>query len=116
MSFLDRFKLQPKYRSADPDVRISAVQDLGNGPDDAALLAAIAREDTEPRVRRAAAARVEEVAVLAALMVSDADEGLRSEISERLAGVAASDNADRALQAVSALTDQRQLADVAQRS
>jgi hypothetical protein len=116
MSFLDRFKLQPKYRSADPDVRISAVQDLGDGPDDAALLAAIAREDAEPRVRRAAAARVEEVAVLAALMVSDADEGLRSEISVRLAGVAASDNADGALQAVSALTDQRQLAEVAQRS
>jgi hypothetical protein len=116
MSFLDRFKLQPKYKSLDPDVRISAVQELGPGPDDAAVLAAIAREDAEPRVRRAAAARVQEVAVLAALVTSDADEGLRSEIGERLAAIAAGENADQAAQAVAALTDQRQLADVAQKS
>ena len=116
MSFLDRFKLQPKYKSADPDVRIAAVQELGPGPEDPAVLAAIAREDIEPRVRRAAAARVQEVAVLAALATSDVDEGVRSEISERLAAMAAGDHADEAAQAVAALTDQRQLADVAQRS
>ena len=116
MSFLDRFKLQPRYKSADPDVRISAVQELGAAPDDAAVLAAIAREDAEPRVRRAAAARVQEVAVLAAIVMSDADEGLRSEISERLAALAAGENADHASQAVAALTDQRQLADVVQTS
>ena len=116
MSFLDRFKLQPKYKSVDPDVRLSAVQELGGGPEDAAVLAAIAREDAEPRVRSAAAARVHEVPVLVALAVSDADEGVRSEIADRLAGVAAGDNADHAAQAVAALTDQRHLADVAQRS
>ena len=116
MSFLDRFKLQPKYKSADPEVRIAAVQELGSGPEDPAVLAAIAREDAEPRVRRAAAARVQEVAVLAALATSDADDGLRSELAERLAELAAGDHADQAAQAVAALTDQRQLADVAQKS
>jgi hypothetical protein len=116
MSFLDRFKLQPKYKSADPDVRISAVQELGGDPEDAAVLAEIAREDAEPRVRRAAAARVQEIPVLAALAVSDPDEGVRSDVSERLAVVAAGENADLAAQAVAALTDQRQLADVAQNS
>ena len=116
MSFLDRFKLQPKYKSTDPEVRIAAVQELGSGPEDPAVLAAIAREDAEPRVRRAAAARVQEVAVLAALATSDADEGLRSELAERLAELAAGDHADQAAQAVAALTDQRQLADVAQKS
>jgi hypothetical protein len=116
MSFLDRFKLQPKYKSVDPDVRLSAVQELGGGPEDAALLAAIAREDAEPRVRRAAAARVDEIGVLVSLAVSDADEGVRAEVSDRLAGVAAGDNADHAAQAVAALTDQRHLADVALRS
>jgi hypothetical protein len=116
MSFLDRFKLQPRYKSADPDVRISAVQELGADPDGAAVLAAIAREDAEPRVRRAAAARVQEVAVLASLALADADEGLRSEIADRLAIIAAGENADTAAQAVAALTDQRQLADAAQKS
>ena len=70
MSFLDRFKIQPKYKSADADVRAQAVAELGAGPltdDDRAILVALANEDPDPRVRRAAAARIEDVAVLASI-------------------------------------------------
>ena len=28
MSFLDRFKIQPKHKSPDPDVRVASVQEL----------------------------------------------------------------------------------------
>jgi len=60
MSFLERFKAQPRHKSTDPDVRLAAVQELGTDPEDAAVLATLAREDTDPRVRRAAAAREKE--------------------------------------------------------
>src|SRR3954468_20799580 len=56
MSFLDRFKLQPRYKSVDPDLRVAGVQELSDSTEDTAVLAALAREDTDVRVRRAAAA------------------------------------------------------------
>src|SRR4051812_40042262 len=116
MSFLDRFKIQPKYKSADPDVRAAAVQELGTGDEDAALLAAIAREDADARVRRVALARVQDMGVLTSAAASDPDPEVRLELLLRLAGIAVSDNAVRAAQAVPALADQRQLADVASTS
>jgi hypothetical protein len=116
MSFLDRFKIQPKYRSADPDVRVAAVHELGDGEDDAEILAAIAREDADARVRRAASSRIDDVAVLAAIATAEPDETLRAELQARLAGVAAGDDAERATVALGALQDQRQLGEVAQAS
>jgi hypothetical protein len=116
MSFLERFKLQPKHKSTDPDVRLSAVQELGTEPEDTAVLAMLAREDTDARVRRAAAGRVENVSVLAAIAVSDPDEALRTETAERLAATAAGDRPDAARQALAALRDQRHLATVARTS
>ena len=53
MSFLDRFKIQPKYKSADPEVRLAAIRELGDGPvtdEDRAAIVALAREDADPRV------------------------------------------------------------------
>jgi len=73
MSFLDRFKIQPKHKSADPEIRASSVEELGPGEEDAAVLLSLAREDPDARVRRAAIARVQDVAVLAAIAGSDAD-------------------------------------------
>ncbi|HVZ24033.1 MAG TPA: hypothetical protein VG871_23325, partial [Vicinamibacterales bacterium] len=63
MSFLDRFKPQPRYKSADPDVRLAGVQDLGDAPEDVEALVDLARTDADARVRRAAAARVADVGV-----------------------------------------------------
>ena len=120
MSFLDRFKIQPKYKSADADVRLAAVREFGEGPatdDDRAAILALAREDVDPRVRRAAAERIEDVEVLAAIAAGDADEGIRTEILERLGGIAASAPAAAdALAALGALTDQKQIATVAKSS
>ena len=49
MSFLDRFKLQPKYKSADPDMRVAGVQELSDSTEDMAVLAALARgESVDP--------------------------------------------------------------------
>ena len=120
MSFLDRFKIQPKYKSADPDVRLAAVREFGEGPvtdEDRAAIVALAREDADPRVRRAAAGRIEDVEVLAAVAAGDADEGIRAEVLERLAAVATSSTAaGPALAALGALRDQKQIGNVAKSS
>src|SRR5258708_28467844 len=117
MSFLDRFKVQPKYKSPDPEIRAASVQELGAGDEDAALLVALARDDEDSRVRRAAAARIDDVGVLGAIAGSDPDAGIRGEVLDRLAGIALSgDSAATAVLALGALTDQKQIAAVAKTS
>jgi len=120
MSFLDRFKIQPKHKSPDPDVRVAFVHELPAGPpseEDAGVLVALAREDGDARVRRAAAARIDDVGVLAAIAGRDEDAGIREEVLGRLAAVAASgDSTDAAAAALGALTDQKQIATVAKSS
>jgi Domain of Unknown Function (DUF349) len=120
MSFLDRFKIQPKYKSTDPEVRLAAVREFGEGPvtdEDRAAIVALAREDVDPRVRRAAAGRIEDVEVLAAIASGDADEGIRAEVLDRLAGVAASSTtAAAASTALAALRDPKQIGTVAKSS
>jgi hypothetical protein len=119
MSFLDRFKIQPKYKSADADVRAQAVAELGAGPltdEDRAILVALANEDPDPRVRRAAAARIEDVGVLASMATRDADEEIRGELVNRLAGIAAGEDAEAATRALAALTDPKQISTVAKSS
>jgi Domain of Unknown Function (DUF349) len=120
MSFLDRFKIQPKYKSTDPEIRLEAVRELAletaTGEERAALVA-LAREDADARVRRAAAGRIEDVEVLAAIASSDADEGIRGELLERLAAVAASSTTGAAaLAALGALRDPKQIGNVAKSS
>src|SRR5688572_16731772 len=100
MSFLDRFKIQPKHKSADPDVRIVGVAELGATEEDAAALVALAREDTDARVRRAAAARIENVEVLAGIAARDQDDGIREEVLTRLAAIALGEDAAAAGQAL----------------
>ena len=116
MSFLDRFKIQPRHKSTDPEIRIAGVAELGAGEEDAAALVALAREDSDARVRRAAAARIADVGVLAAIAAGDADQALREETLARLAVIAAGGAADEAAQALGALSDQKQIAGVAKAS
>jgi hypothetical protein len=116
MSFLDRFKIQPKHKSTDPDVRIAGVAELGPSDEDAAALVALAREDADVRVRRAAAARIEDVEVLAGIAAGDEDAGLREEIVTRLAAVALGDDPTAASRALAALSDAKQIATVAKTS
>ena len=120
MSFLDRFKIQPKHKSPDPEVRFAYVHELPAGPlneEDAAAVVALAREDSEARVRRAAVARIDDVAVLAAITGSEVEGSIREDVQARLAAIAASgDSADAAGRALAALTDQKQIAAAAKTS
>jgi hypothetical protein len=86
MGILDRFKTQPKWKSADPTVRAAGVQEIPEDEQD--LLASIARSDEDPRVRRAAVSKLGTVAVLADAVRSDADESVRDEAAGVLLDIA----------------------------
>jgi hypothetical protein len=87
MGILERLRPAPKWKHADPAVRASAVYELG--PDDGEALRSLAREDAEPRVRRAAVARLDDVAVLGEVARTDPEEDVRAEAVRNLAGLAA---------------------------
>src|SRR3970282_917065 len=79
-----RFKRQPRWKHADPAVRMAGVQEL---PDDSQdLLASIAREDPDPRVRRLAVSKLGSVAVLAGAL-RDASEAASRAAVEGLAAL-----------------------------
>ena len=63
MGILEKLRPTPRWKHADPSVRAAAVYDIG--PDEADALRALAREDADARVRRAAVTRLDDVAVLA---------------------------------------------------
>jgi hypothetical protein len=117
MSFLDRFKPQPRWRHSDATIRAAAIAEI---PDDAESLATqreLAAGDDDVRVRRAAAERLERAADLLPLARAERDEELRRTLLERLVTIASTADApaDAAL-ALEAIEDQRQLATVAKSS
>lgn len=119
MSFLDRFKPQPRWKHADPAVRLAAVAELTDAdPEHRQALLELAASDEDARVRRAAIGRVNDVTELARLARTEADEDTRRELGERLAGIAtAASNSDGdAATALEGLTDQKQIAAVAKAS
>jgi len=87
MGILERLRPQPRWKHADPAVRAAAVYELG--PDDRDALRALAREDAEARVRRAAVTRLNEVTILGDIARTDPDEDVRIEAIRNLAGIAA---------------------------
>ena len=99
MGILEKLRPQPRWKHADPAVRAAAVYDLG--PDEGEALRALAREDAEARVRRAAVMRLDDIAVLGDVARTDPDEDVRAEAIRGLAGLAAeSDEAPRATEVV----------------
>jgi hypothetical protein len=118
MSFLDRFKPQPKWKHTDPAVRLESVSTIPDDDEHLAVLQDLARHDTDVRVRRAAAdrlARVEDVVLLAK---AEVDEELRREYTDRLVGIATepAPNDAAASLALEGLTDEKQFATVAKSS
>jgi hypothetical protein len=115
MTLLDRFRTQTRHKHPDPAVRLSYVAEIPL--DDREMIAAIAREDEDPRVRRAAVGKLMDSAALGSIARDDADEGVRSAASDMLRdlaleafeGSAESDSLD----AVDAIADARLLALVA---
>ena len=118
MSFLDRFKPQPRWRHSDATIRAAAVAEI---PEDEASLATIrelAASDEDVRVRRAAAERLDSAADLLPLARSERDEELRRALIDRLVAIASEPGAsaaDGAL-ALQGIEDQRQLATVVKSS
>lgn len=115
MALLDRFRTQPNQKHPDPAVRLGFVQEISI--DERDLLAEIAREDADARVRRAAVGKLMDPAALAFVARSDADPGVRDEATTMLRdialdafeGVAEADS----LAAVEGLSDSKTLAFIA---
>ena len=87
MGILERLRPTPRWKHADPSVRAAAVYDIGADEGDA--LRALAREDADARVRRAAVTRLDDAPVLAEIARTDPDDEVRTEAIRGLAGLAA---------------------------
>src|SRR5258705_1651494 len=87
MGILEKLRPTPRWKHTDPSVRAAAVYELG--PEDGEALRALAREDADTRVRRAAVTRLDEADVLADVARTDPDEEVRGEAVRGLAGLAA---------------------------
>lgn len=86
MGLLEKLRPQPRWKHGDPTVRASAVYEIG--PDDVDALRALAREDADARVRRAAVSRIDDALVLGEVARTDPDEDVRGEAIRGLAGLA----------------------------
>ncbi len=112
MGILDKFRPQAKWKHGDPSVRLEAVQALGDG--DADVLAQVATEDHDSRVRRAAVARISDADTLAAVTRNDSDPGTRDAAVQRLVTLAGdAGSSARAVAALGALGRHRELASLA---
>jgi len=115
MTLLDRFRAQPPQKHSDPVVRLAYVQEIPI--DERDLLAEIARDDVDARVRRAAVGKLMNPSALAAVAEADPDPGVRDGALAMLRDIALDAFEGLAetesLAAVEALSDPRVLATVA---
>ena len=111
-TLIDRFRSRPEWQDPDPAVRAEAVLRLPAADHD--LVLALAREDADARVRRAAVKRLSEVPVLGEIAGADADAGVREEAAGRLVHLALHDAVEaQARAAVAGLREAKHLASVA---
>jgi hypothetical protein len=115
MTLLERFRAQPRQKHADPSVRLAFVQEIPITERE--VLTEIAREDPDPRVRRAAVAKLVDPSALAGVAGADADEAVRDQAVAMLRDIALDVfegvTEPESLAAVDMLTDARALAVVA---
>jgi hypothetical protein len=115
MTLLDRFRKRPRWESEDPAVRADGVrEDLA--ADEQELLSKLARDDADPRVRRAAVKKVVALAVLGELAQGDSDDGVRREAEERLIEKALGSDEALGLAAVTLLHETRHIVQAARSS
>jgi hypothetical protein len=110
MGLLDKLKPQPRWKHADPAVRLEALRELA----DPVELAILAESDPDARVRRAAVPRLADPAVLGRIASGDPDADAREAATDRLLDLA-SGLADEptAVAAVGQLSDPRRLSTIA---
>ena len=117
MTLLDRFRTQPQNHP-DPAVRLAHLSELPITERDQIVVAA--REDGDPRVRKAAVGKILEPDVLAGIVRDDADGSVRDAALTMLRDIAldAFEGIDEAgsLAAVDVLEDVRTLAQIAKTS
>lgn len=111
-TLIDRFRSRPEWQHPDPAVRAEAVLSLPAS--DHELVVALAREDADARVRRAAVKRLSELELLGQIASGDEDAGVREEASGRLVQLLLhATDAAQARAAIGGLREARQLASVA---
>ncbi|HEY2151069.1 MAG TPA: DUF349 domain-containing protein [Vicinamibacterales bacterium] len=86
MALMDRFRAHPGHKHPDPATRLEFLEALPL--DERELIAEVAREDAEARVRRAAVAKLLDPATLALVARDDADEGVRAQANTMLRDLA----------------------------
>jgi len=87
MGIFEKFRTQPRWKHADPGVRMAAIYELGT--DEQQVLSGIVRDDADARVRRAAVSRVDDAPLLGDVLRTDPDSDVRAEALRRLVGLAA---------------------------
>jgi hypothetical protein len=86
MAILDRFRTQARHKHPDAAVRLAFVQELPL--EERELLGEIAREDTDPRVRRSAVAKLMDPTALAQVARGDAEAQVRTQAVDMLRDIA----------------------------
>jgi hypothetical protein len=111
MGLLDKLKPQPRWKHADPVVRLEALREL----DDQVELAGLAEADADAKVRRAAIQRLGDPATLGRIASGHADAETRERASERLLALATASDGDvaTAVAAIEQMSDARQLSTIA---
>jgi hypothetical protein len=109
MSILDKLKSQPRWKNADPAVRLEAIKDV-NDPVELALLA---ETDPDARVRRAVVGQLDDPVVLTRVASGDTDQEAQDRAAERLFALATTGVDGTALAAVEAIQDPKRLSAVA---
>ena len=110
-SIIDRLLSKPEWQNPDPAARAEAVLRLPSTEGETLL--AIAQDDAEPRVRRAAARKLSDPEALSDLTRSDDDEGVREEAVARLVHLASHATEEASANvALAALKEPRHLAAV----
>jgi Domain of Unknown Function (DUF349) len=115
MTLLDKFRTQPRDKHPDAAVRLSYVEEIPLGERDA--IAAIARDDEDPRVRKAAVSKLMDPAALGRIARDDSDDDVRARAIAMLRDIAldAFEGISQAdsLDAVDAIADPKLLAQIA---
>jgi hypothetical protein len=115
MSFLDRFKPQPRWKHADPAVRAASIAEIPDDDEHQTVLSELASLDDDVRVRRTALARIGAVEELVRFAGTEKDDDLRREIVERLVAIASApgERDGAAALALAGIQDPKQFATVA---
>ena len=88
MSFLDRFKPQPRWNHPDAAIRAAAIAEIPDDQEHRGAIEELASSDADVRVRSAAIDRISDATVLARLARSEQDPTLHRTVTDRLVEIA----------------------------